>query len=88
MNATDAQISPALVDRMIELYCDWRTGCAEVQVTYERFREASSSDRGAAFVAYTAALDREQAACESYAEQVRLIESQCRDRGQTRALRA
>jgi hypothetical protein len=62
---------------MIELYCDWRTGCIEVQSAYERFRDASSWDRAAAFAAYTAALDREQSACESYAEQIRLIESRC-----------
>jgi hypothetical protein len=60
---------------MIEVYCDWRTGCGEVQAAYDRFRGASSSDRGAAFAAYTAALDREQAACESYAEQVLLIQA-------------
>jgi hypothetical protein len=71
----DVKISPELVDRMIEVYCDWRTGCGEVQAAYDRFRGASSSDRGAAFAAYTAALDREQAACESYAEQVRLIQA-------------
>jgi hypothetical protein len=62
---------------MIELYCDWRTGCAEVQSAYERFSGASPRDRTAAFAAYTAALDREQSACESYEEQIRLIESRC-----------
>jgi hypothetical protein len=43
---------------MIELYCEWRTGCAEVQAAYERFLDAWASDRAAALAAYTAALDR------------------------------
>jgi hypothetical protein len=77
VNTRGAEVRPDLVDRMIELYCDWRSGCIEVQSAYERFREASSCDRASAFAAYTAALDREQSACESYAAQVRLIESRC-----------
>jgi hypothetical protein len=72
-----AEIRPDLVDRMIELYCDWRTGCAGVRAAYERFRDASRSDRVAAFAAYVAALDQEQSACELYAEQVRLVASHC-----------
>jgi hypothetical protein len=75
MNALDAQLDPDLVDRLIELYCDWRTSCAEVQAAYERFLDASACDRGVAFAAYRAALDREQSACELYADQIRLIES-------------
>jgi hypothetical protein len=75
MSALGLQVRPDLVDRMIELYCEWRTSCAEVQARYERSWDASASDRTAAFAAYMAALDREQSACDSYAEQVRLIES-------------
>ena len=75
MSALSVQVRPDLVDRLIELYCDWRTSCAEVQARYERFSYASASDRASAFAAYWAALDREQSACRSYAEQVRLIES-------------
>lgn len=70
-----SEIRPELVDRMIELYCDWRTECGQVEATYERFLQASAPDRAAAFAAYGAALDQEQCACESYADQVRLIES-------------
>ena len=77
MSALGTRVHPDLVDRMIELYCDWRTGCAEVRAAYERFLDAPASDRAAAFAAYIAALDREQSACESYAEQVRLIEVRC-----------
>lgn len=75
MNAVEAQIESELVDRLMDLYCDWRTECAEVQRAYDRFSHASPSDRDAAFAAYTAALDREESACASYAAQVRLLES-------------
>jgi hypothetical protein len=73
-----AQIHPDLVDRLLELYCDWRVECADVQASYERFLDTPPADRAAAFAAYFAALDREQSACDSYAEQVRLIQARCR----------
>lgn len=75
MNAASAAIGADLVDRLMDLYCDWRTECAEVQAAYDQFSHASPSDRAAAFAVYTAALDREESACESYAAQVRLLES-------------
>ena len=85
VNALGAQIRPDLVDRMLELYCDWRASCAEVQASYERFLDASACDRAVAFAAYMAALDREQLAGEAYAGQIRLIQSRCAvDRGRTR----
>jgi hypothetical protein len=75
LHTQSAPICSELVDRMIELYCDWRTACSEVQAAYERFRRTSARDRAAAFAAYAAALDQEQCTCESYADQVRLIEA-------------
>jgi hypothetical protein len=60
-----------LADRMIELYCDWRTVCVEVQRAYDEFSRAPAPD----YATYAAALDREQSACETYAAQVRAIES-------------
>lgn len=69
------EIRQDLVDRMIELYCDWRTACWDVRGAYDRFLEAPASDRAVAFAAYLAALDREESACEFYAAQVRAIQS-------------
>jgi hypothetical protein len=71
-----------VVDRLIELYCDWRTVCAEVQAAYERFLDSEPVDRAMAFAAYSAALDREQCTSEAYARQVRLVESRCREVGE------
>lgn len=69
------RVDELLVDRLIELYCDWRTACGEVRGAYERFGQACAADRELAFAAYAAALDREQSACEDYAGQVRVIET-------------
>jgi hypothetical protein len=75
VSAVGTWVRPDLIDRMMDLYCDWRTECERVRASYEHFVSIDPSDRSAAFAAYTAALDREEAACEAYARQVRLIES-------------
>jgi hypothetical protein len=75
VNRRACDVRPDLIDRMIELYCDWRTACGEVWAAYERFRSAPAADRAAAFAGHAAALDREQSACEAYAAQIRVIEA-------------
>jgi hypothetical protein len=72
-------IRPDLVDRMIELYCDWRTACWDVRSAYERFLAAPAPDRAVSFAAYAAALDQEESACEAYAAQIRAIQSRDAD---------
>lgn len=79
MAVMTSEIRPDLVDRMIELYCDWRTACWDARSAYERFLDAPARDRAVAFAAYTAALDREESACESYAAQIRAIQSRYSD---------
>ena len=74
-------VRPELIDRMIELYCDWRTDSAEVQAAYDRFCAARAEDRSITFAAYRAALDREQLSCETYAAQIRVIERRCASAG-------
>jgi hypothetical protein len=66
----DAQARPEAIDRLLELYCDWREGCAGVHAAYERFSSAAADDRALAFAAYTAALDQEASASRSYEDQV------------------
>jgi hypothetical protein len=75
------RVEDLLVDRLIELYCDWRTACAEVRAAYERSCRACASDRALAFAAYAAALDREESACEDYAGQIHVVESRHRNFG-------
>jgi hypothetical protein len=62
----DVQVRPEAIDRLIELYCDWREECAGVHAAYERFSSAAADNRALAFAAYTAALDREASAARSY----------------------
>jgi hypothetical protein len=77
VSAPATGIPPALVDTMIALYCEWRTASRGVQLAYEHVWGAASSDRAPAFAAYTAALDREESACEAYAESVHRITVHC-----------
>jgi hypothetical protein len=75
----DGQVRPDAIDRLIELYCDWREECAGVQAAYERFSSAAADNRALAFAGYTAALDQEASASRSYEDQFyRLVpDAQC-----------
>jgi hypothetical protein len=66
----NAQIQPELVDRLIELYCDWRTACSEVRAAYDQFRAAPPQERRLAYAVYGAALDREESAAGEYSRQL------------------
>lgn len=70
-----AQVPDHLVDRLIELYCQWRTECWEVRAAYERFASTIGDDRALAYGAYLAALDREESAAGVYAEQTTRVAS-------------
>jgi hypothetical protein len=71
----EIEVDPDLVDRLVELYCDWRTECAAVRACYERLSDASASERDLAFAAFTVALEREGSAAETYAAHLELIAS-------------
>ncbi len=64
------------IDRLLELYCEWREKCSDVQTTYEHFATVRPSGRELAFAAYTDALDREESVALAYADQVSLVSSQ------------
>jgi hypothetical protein len=68
MRAVDSQIRPDLIDTMMDIYCEWRTECKEVQAAYQRLSRADASDR-------PAALDREESACRAYAAFIHLLTS-------------
>ncbi len=70
-----APVPAHVVDRLIELYCDWRSECWEVRSAYERFTAATADDRALAYAAYRAALDREESAADVYAEQMTRVAS-------------
>lgn len=70
MSPVAHDIRPDLIDTMMDLYCEWRTECKQVHAAYERFALASGSERTGAYAAYTAALDREESACRTYAAHI------------------
>lgn len=62
-----------LIDAYIESYVDWREVSADVHTAYRRWSLSEPRDRDLAFLAYRAALDREEKAALAYeliAEQV------------------
>ena len=70
-----AQVPAHVVDRLIELYCQWRSECWEVRSAYERFTSATADERALSYGVYLAALDREEAAAGVYAEQMTRVAS-------------
>jgi hypothetical protein len=51
---------PALGDEFLESYVCWREACEDVRSAYRRRAKSSPRQRGLAFAAYRAALDREE----------------------------
>jgi hypothetical protein len=51
-----------LVDKFIESWVRWRESCEAVHSAYARWQQCEASERGLAFEAYRAALDREDQA--------------------------
>lgn len=62
-----ANVGPELVDRLIDLYCDWRTACSEVRTAYGQLTAAAAEERARAYAVFGAALDREESAAGEYA---------------------
>src|SRR5690242_5244145 len=57
----------ARVDAAVAAYREWTNECGAVRTAYRRWISASSSEVPLAFVAYHAALDREEHAAKRYA---------------------
>jgi hypothetical protein len=71
-----SNLEPTLaVDRLVELYCEWRTACWAVRSAYDGFCAARASDRSLAYAAYAGALDREELVALAYADHVSLMSS-------------
>ena len=59
-------LAPQVVDALVEGYVAWREESASASESYKSFSRASGRDRSAAYAAYLAALDREEAAARGY----------------------
>ena len=55
-------------DELLDLYLNWCEGTAAVADAYSSWAGAPAGEQGRCFAAYTAALDREEAAPRSYAD--------------------
>jgi hypothetical protein len=62
-----------LVDEATLAYVGWREERVAVWDAYQRWAAAGASDAALAFAAYTAALDREERASETYADLIRRV---------------
>jgi hypothetical protein len=54
------------IDALIDSYVEWREECETVETAYERWGDSERSERSLAYVAYRAALDREEKAAAVY----------------------
>ena len=63
-----------LVDDLLARYVEWREAGAEVAEVYRRWSVAPPADEPAWFAAYTAALDREEASANAYAQSIGDVE--------------
>ena len=66
-----SRLRSELVDELMDAYVDWREECNALRDAYDRWSTASPDERSLAFVAYSAALDREASAV--YAERTQLV---------------
>jgi hypothetical protein len=60
----------ALIDEAIDRYVEWREECAAVYDAYANWTNAPMEEADLPFVAYSAALDREQSAAKVYGRAV------------------
>jgi hypothetical protein len=67
MHEAHLQANQRQVDEAIDAYVDWREECLSVSEAYERWAHAPVGEAAFAFVAYRAALDREEQASQTYA---------------------
>ena len=63
-----------LFDEMISAYADWREASRVVNAAYRSWAFGPRFSAGDAFIRYTAALDTEEIAADSYAHLVRRVD--------------
>ena len=58
----------AFADDFLDSYVCWREACEDVRSAYQQWMNSKRRQRGLAFAAYRAALDREEYASRVYSE--------------------
>jgi hypothetical protein len=74
---SDTLLARSAVDVLLEYYVRWREECQAVWLTYQSWADADRSERGLAYAAYLAALDREERAARAYADQIVWVRRIC-----------
>jgi predicted aminopeptidase len=64
----------ALIDEAMDRYVEWREECAAVNDAYANWTNAPTEEADLPFVAYSAALDREQSAATVYGRALKRLE--------------
>jgi hypothetical protein len=62
-----------MVDEALDAHLDWLDECQAVWDAYRRWASAPVRDAGSLFHGYSAALEREERACEVYEAQIRRV---------------
>jgi hypothetical protein len=75
---------PALVDRVLDTYVEWREATYAVADTYGRWRVAPKGEEVPRFAAYMAALDQEETAAAVYAQSIDVLGRRLPDPGGSR----
>jgi hypothetical protein len=73
----NAATQPELIDRLMDMYVEWREECAALWEAHARWRAAPAAERALAFASYRAALDREEWAAHVYADLVKQLAPPC-----------
>jgi len=70
--ATDSKtaLGQWAIDELLERYISWREECRTIRLAYRRWADCPRGERGLAYAAYLAALDREEHAAGAYADQI------------------
>jgi hypothetical protein len=62
------------IDALFERYVSWREECHAAEMAYRRWLDGEHGERRLAFAAYLAAIDREEQAARTYADQFARVE--------------
>jgi hypothetical protein len=73
----NAATQPELIDRLMDMYVEWREECVALWEAYARWRAVPPAEKAPAYACYRAALDREEWAAHVYADLVSRIAPPC-----------
>jgi hypothetical protein len=62
-----------LVDETMDAYAGWRDQCSAVELAYSHWTEAQGDEAAVRYIAYSAALDREERAAARYGRLMRRV---------------